>query len=348
MSDPVLNLLRETGPLPAPGDPAWEACAERIVSDGVSGLGLTLLARSGRAGDPTEGARRRLEADLNLVRLGQTLLFSRFEALAATLREAGVEFIVHKGGVLAPLIYRRLEDRPMVDVDILIRPASWRTVRDVLVRAGYRLPPGAQQAFWLENYYNLSFASPADPPSHFDLHWGITQEGRYHVDTEDLFARAVDYRFGPLSLRRLGNEDLLLSLFLHLAYHYFEAHLIWLYDMKLVIERLAPDWDLLLARASDWGLTAVVGFDLIYLEKVFPGVVPREVLTRARPGGVRRSLAAPFMSASPRHLFRGEHRRLNQFVYGMLAIDRPLDAARFAAGKAGRTLRWLGRRPRRR
>ncbi|HEY3175140.1 MAG TPA: nucleotidyltransferase family protein [Candidatus Polarisedimenticolia bacterium] len=346
MTDPVISLLRGEGPLPGPREGAWDAVARQAVSEGLAGIALSLLSRSGRLQDLTPSARGILEADLTKVRLEQTLLFHRFEALRGTLDSAQVDFIVHKGGALAPLLYPRLEDRPMVDIDIVIRPEAWRRVRDALVAARYRLPPGSQEAFWLENYFNLSVTSPEDPASHFDVHWSLTQEGRYHVATEDLFARAVPYQLGGSSLKRLADEDLLLSLFLHLAYHYFEASLIWLYDMKLVIERLAIDWDTFFDRAARWGLMAVVAFNMVYLEKVFPGSVPVEVLARGRPGAFRSRLAGPFMSSSPRHLFRGEERRLNQLVLGLLSIDRPADAARFAAGKIGRTLRWAGRRPR--
>lgn len=348
MTDHVLNLLRGEGALPGPGDHAWVACARELAQEGLAGVALTVLERTGRLDDLPPPAAALLNADLNKVRVAQTVLFHRFVDLAVLLRGAGVEFIVHKGGALAPLVYRRLEDRPMVDVDIIIRPQAWKQVRDLLVAGGYRLPPGAEEGFWLENYFNLSVSSKEDPPVHFDLHWSLTQEGRYHVDTEELFSRAVPYRLGGMPLLRLSDEDLLLSLFLHLAYHYFEAHLIWLYDMKLVIERWPIDWDRLLERAMRFGLMAVVAFNIAFLDKVFPGIVPPEVSGRARPGRLRRSLAAPLLSPSSRHLFRGEERRWNQFLLGLLAIDRPADAARFAAGKIGRSLRWAGRRPRRR
>ena len=311
-------------------------------------MALTRLAESGHLTVVPPRARAALESELNRVRVAQAVLFHRFESLARLLRGAGVEFLVHKGGALAPLVYARPEDRPMVDIDVVIRPGDWQRVRDTLVPAGYRLPEGALQAFWLENYFNLSVRSPEDPASHFDLHWSLTQEGRYHIDTETLFPRAQPYRLGDLSLLRLGNEDLLLSLFLHLAYHYFEARLIWLYDMKQVVERLAIDWDRLLARAAEWRLMTVVALNIVYLEKVFPGVVPANVRTRARSGLPRRLLLAPWRSSAPRHLFRAEENRLNQFVIGLLAIDRPSDAARFAAGKAFRSLKWAGRRPSRR
>jgi len=344
----TLALFRGNATLPAPGAPVWSGIAADCVAESMAGAALTRLASLAPEPAVPVAARGTLEAEVGRVRVAQTLLFHRFEALADLLDRVGVPFIVHKGAVLAPLVYPRLEDRPMVDVDILIRPDAWRQVRDAIVSSGYRLPEGAHQEFWLENYFNLSVRSPEDPASHFDLHWSLTQEGRYHIDTEDLFARAVPYQLGARRLLRLSNEDLLLSLFLHLAYHYFDAHLIWLYDMKLVIERLPIDWDLLLRRARRWRLMTVVAFNFAYLEKVFPGVVPSEVAARARRGIVRRMLAAPLLSASPRHLFRSEENRLNQFLIGLLAIDRPADAAGFAAGKISRSLRWAGRRPKRR
>jgi hypothetical protein len=264
------------------------------------------------------------------------------------MRRSGVEFIVHKGGALCALVYSRPEDRPMVDIDIIIRPADWQRFREAVLAEGYRLPEGSLETFWLENYFNLSMRSPEDPASHFDLHWSLTQEGRYHIETADLMARAAPYRLGGIDLLRLSDEDLLLSLFLHLAYHYFDARLIWLYDMKRVIERFPMDWDLLLERAAGWGLMAVVSFNFEYLNKVFPGLVPAEVAKRARSGAMRRALALPFLSSATRHLFRAEESRINQFAIGLLAIDRPADAARFAADKLSRSLRWLGRRPSRR
>jgi len=348
VSDPVLCLLRgQPVPLQA-GDPRWDVTADRLAGEGLSGVALGLLNRAGRLGDLTPTARRRLEADLGAVRAEQVVLFDRFEKIAGLLQGAGVPFLIHKGGALAPLVYDRLEDRPMVDIDIVFPPAEWRKVRDALVGAGYRLPAGSHEAFWLENYFNLSVMSPDNPPSHFDLHWGLTQEGRYDIEPEDLFARAVPYDFGPLRLLRLSNEDLLLSLFLHLAYHYFMARLLWLYDMKRVVERWEIDWDRLLARASSWGLITVVAFNAAFLGKVFPGLVPDEVVARVRPGLVRRALTRPFLSSDPCHLFHHEERRLNHFVLGLVAIDRPADAARFAADKLSRSVRWLGRRPKRR
>jgi hypothetical protein len=349
--DAALALLRDTDGLPGPDEvAAWEALARRLGAEALAGVALTRLRASGRLEQVPASARRLLESDLNVVRVEQTLLFDRFSSFAACLQEAGVPFIVHKGGALAEVVYDRPEDRPMVDIDVVFRPAQWQRVREALKARRYQLPEGAGEAFWLENYFNISASSPDPPVAHFDLHWGLTQEGRYHVDTEDLFDRAVAYRSalaGGAQVLRLGTEDLLLSLFLHLAYHYFEARLLWLHDMKLVIERCHPDWDRLRARAESWGLNTVVAFNLGYLEKVFPGTVPPDVSASCRAGVLRRGLIRPLLSPHPRHLFRFETRRLGQFALGMVSIDSPLDMARFATGKLIRSLKWAGRSPHR-
>ncbi len=346
--DPLVGFLR--GVWPPEGAPAgaWQDLARRAVAEQLAGVVLSRLEREGLLDRLPPPAWAALQAETGAVRAGQSILFGRFEALASRLHAAGVAFIAHKGAALAPLVYARLEDRPMADIDVLFRPAQWEAVRDALSAGGYGLPEGSLESFWLQNYYNLPVTSPGDPPSHFDMHWSLTQEGRYHVPIEDLFERSVPVSLRGLALRRMADEDLLLSLFLHLAYHYFEARLLWLYDMKRVIESWPIDWDRLLARADAWGLRTVVAFNLAFLGKTFPEVVPEAAARRARPGALRRLMVRPFLSPAPGHLFRREEGRLNQLALGLLSIDRPADAARFAAGKIARSLQWAGRRPRRR
>jgi len=118
--------------------------------------------------------------------------------------------------------------------------------------------------------------------------------------------------------------------------------------MERVLRSWAIDWDVLLGRARAWGLMTMVAFNLAFLEKLFPGLVPDAVLSEVRPGILRRVITRPFLSADPCHLFRDEERRFNHFVLGLVAIDRPVDAVRFSADKIARSLKWFGRRPKRR
>src|SRR5262245_49685711 len=138
--DPALAVLRGTGPYPEAGDASWDDWALRLASERLSGVALGLLAREGRLADLPPSAQRLLESDFNSARASQIVLFDRFATLAACLDRAGVPFIVHKGGALAPLVYDRPEERPMVDVDVLIRPGDWERTRGALVAGGYVLP----------------------------------------------------------------------------------------------------------------------------------------------------------------------------------------------------------------
>jgi hypothetical protein len=340
----ILPLLRG-GPLPRADESTWRAAATRLINDGLAGLTLTILARDNRTDTLPAKTWAALEAERGRVKAEQARLFAGLAEIRLLLEAADTAFFVHKGGAIAPLLYERPEDRPMVDVDLVIRPRDWERACAVLIGAGYRFPEGSGAQFWRENYYNVPIRSPQDPPSHFDLHWSLAQEGRYVVDVEDLFSRLAPCLPDGSGLRRLANEDLLLSLFLHLAYHYFEARLLWLYDMKLLLQKLPLDWDLLLARADAWGLRTVTALNLIYLEKVFPGTVPEAVSRRTQPGAARLAMLKPLRSDDPQHLFANEDQRARQFLIGLLVIDRPAAAAGFALDKITRSITWAGRRP---
>lgn len=344
----MLDLLRAEARLPDPSVPLWEECAASLAREALAGVGLGLIRKRGMLEGLAPAARRLLEKEVNKVRAEQVILFHRFGQLADRLARAGIPTILHKGGAIAPLIYDRTEDRPMVDIDVVFRPEDWARVRDLLVTSGYRFPAGEGTDFWRENYYNIAVSSPEDPPASFDLHWSITQEGRYSISTEDLFLRAVPFTWDGRRLLRMGNEDLLLSLFLHLAYHYFEARLLWLYDMKRLMQAQPIDWKVLRERADAWGLRTVVALNLSFLHKVFPEAIPPEAGSASRSGPLRSVLLAPLRSPETLHLFRAESRRPVHFVVGLLAIDKPADAMRFAGDKIARSWRWLGRAPRRR
>ena len=69
---------------------------------------------------------------------------------------------------------------------------------------------------------------------------------------------------------------------LHLAYHYFDARLLWLYDLHLLCRAFPIDWETAMARGREWGMSTIFGLTLAYVEKVFPGSIPSDVVIRAR------------------------------------------------------------------
>jgi hypothetical protein len=337
----ALPLLRgEPAPRIAEGD-------SQRIAEGLRRAGLTTVALRALGEDAVPAAlKASLERERNRQRAELALLYDRLARFCDLMAETGVRFIVHKGASLATLLYDSPEMRPMVDVDVVIRRGDWPAAREALRRVGYRVPTEAEEAYWLANYFNMAVSSPDAQHAAFDIHWALNQEIRYQVDEEGLWARAVPFQLEGRSYLRLGNEDLLLSLVLHMAYHYFEARLLWLYDLHRLCLKVPLDWGAAMERARRWRMSTVLGLALGYVEKAFPGTVPEGVLRETAPRAVRRLLLAPLRSGEPARLFRGDDRRLVQLVQGLLVMDSPLGAARFGADKVMRRLRFLGARPR--
>lgn len=337
----ALPILRGETPPAVPEERAAEI-ARGLVQAGLAGLALERLGEGSSPAPLVEA----LKAERNRLRADLALLYDRMGRLGDLLEEAGVKFIVLKGGSLAPLLYASPDLRPMVDVDILIRRESWPAAKEALKAASFTLPKPADERYWLANYFNLAVSSPGPRPASFDIHWALNQEVRYRVDEEGLWTRAVSFEWEGRAYLRLGDEDLLLSLVLHLAHHYFDARLIWLHDIRLVATRLPIDWERAIRRAREWGMAAVFGLGLEYVEKVLPGSIPPGALRDSAPSAPRRLLLSPLRSSAPDRLFAGAHLRLFQLVQGVLVMDSPLTAARFSAGKVARRLKFLGARPR--
>jgi len=317
------------------------------VAEGLRRSGLTALALRRLSGTPApEALTGALAKERDNLRADLTLLNDRLDRLASLLDGVGVPFILLKGAALAPLLYDSPDHRPMVDVDLLIRRESWPAARDTLKQSGYRLPTDKEQDYWLANYFNMSIGSPGPRPASFDIHWSIGQGVRYRIDEEGLWRRSVTFVREGRTMRRFGNEDLVLSLILHLAYHYFDARLLWLYDIHLLCRKLPIDWESALRRAAEWGMASVFGLGLSYVEKVFPGSVPARVLRVSPPGALHRALLRPLRSSRPDRLFVGDHVRAMQLVQGLLVMDTPGAVVRFGADKIARRVRFLGTRPR--
>lgn len=340
----VLPVLRGS-PLPALRESEIPRIAEGLRRAGMTGVVLEALGRNGGAGTPA-ALIQRLEKNRVEDRVGLTLLYDRLGRFADVMDAAGIPFITLKGSTLAPLLYDSVDLRPMVDVDVLIRRRDWPRVRETLEAAGYRLPDQKAIEYWLANYFNMAVTTRDSPPSYFDLHWSLGQEVRYRVDEEGLWSRAVPYQVEGRQLLRLSNEDLLLNLVLHLGYHYFDARLLWLWDIQLLCRRLPIDWAVAASRAARWKMSTVLAVGLGYVEKVFPGAVPAGWLRRIGPGLVHRALLAPLRSAEPDRCFRGDDNRTMQLIQGLLIMDSPRDMLRFMGDKAGRYLRFMGSRPR--
>lgn len=221
-----------------------------------------------------------------------TRLLGRLTPVLAALKTAGIDVVALKGVHLAELVYEEVALRPMVDVDLLVRPADLRPAAHQLRALGYGQgeSPGARESGHQdpidENQHLTPFQRPAWPT--IELHYAIEiPERRKNVDSDGLWARAVRVPLAGTDALVLSPEDLLLHLCTHTALHHaFSVNLLHLWDIPVVVNRFGNDfdWTAFCHRARTWGVERAVLATF--------GVTER-LLGWRRPEGVPRDFSLP-------------------------------------------------------
>ncbi len=219
------------------------------------------------------------------------------DEVVAALHQADVEVIVLKGGALAWTVYADPAQRPMTDLDLLVRPKQMTQAGVVLDAIGFHLS-----------------GSPANRMLPFQQQFGggiDRQRSRYGrimrldvqhhlvgvdfvrhafpVDTDALWAAAR-----PLPLRRsqalqLAPEDMLLHLCLHPALHDgYAGPLLWYVDMDNVIrantkDNADPFWARFVERATRFRVRTVAAYSLAASRRLVDTPVPDAVFQALAP-----------------------------------------------------------------
>lgn len=138
----------------------------------------------------------------------EIILLDALRGVRAAALAAGAEVVPLKGAALLELGLYAPGERPMTDVDLLVRPEDLEVLEKVLASLGYSPMEGSSDA-WLR-------PSPGNaPPAIIDVHTAL----RHARDQRELFDWGLER--GPEGLR-LGPEDLFLHLALHPLLHHGE------------------------------------------------------------------------------------------------------------------------------
>lgn len=121
------------------------------------------------------------------------------------LGRAGIAVILLKGISYAGWLYPDAAERPMSDVDLLVRPGEHARAIDLLVAAlGYRhAGPAVQRS---PRHHALTLKRPN---AAVDLHRNPTQHGRIAIPLETVWARARPAPWVPGALRLDPGDELL-------------------------------------------------------------------------------------------------------------------------------------------
>ena len=178
------------------------------------------------------------------------------ERIAAKFNEADVPLLVLKGAALHLLLYTRLDERPMEDLDLLVHMEDLESAGNLLTTLGaVRGEPLVREGFCPRFHYEVEFSFGAVYPVKIDLHVRPFRPLRYSrlVPPDALWTRAQCVRVGRATILVPSVEDMLIHLTAHAAIHGFSQRK-WLRDIKLWIAARQNDidWNRLLATVEDW------------------------------------------------------------------------------------------------
>lgn len=224
-------------------------------------------------------------------RIARELLIShQVEELLGAFARAEITAILLKGTAFWGWLYG-VGDRFVSDVDILVRERHMVAASDLLLTLGYRRKPIERRPHTADVHYNAAFCpQPGMNQVLVEIHRHLTHPARHSIDEDGLFVRAVAGAFGAVPCWRLSVEDSLLHLAIHRSTHGygFEPDPRNVEDGRRIIAIGTVDWTVLEARAREWGCTVVLWLLLSEVERGGSEIVPRELISRIRPGWLRR------------------------------------------------------------
>jgi hypothetical protein len=231
----------------------WDTTAQRVATEGIA----PLLAHTLR-GAQWVPAELRSAWRTAYLRNGMrnALLFQNLATVLDGLARTRIPVIVLKGAALAETIYGNVALRPMVDLDLLVRPAQAQAALAVLQELGYATADIEERAGVTLNYENeVALVKPGVVPAAMELHWSLFDSPFYQqrLNLDWFWASARPATIAGRPAQVLGLEAQLLHLSAHVVLHHQGAGMLWLHDIAELLARQADrvDWNQLLVQAQE-------------------------------------------------------------------------------------------------
>lgn len=254
-------------------------------------------------------------------------LMHLLERIAAAFNRAGLPLMVLKGAALSLTIYRRPHERPMDDLDLLIRPEHLEQANALLEGLGcLHGQPLVREDFFPRYYYETEYHVGQIYPIKIDLHVRPWRPLRYArlVPPNALWNHADTVRIGRATVLIPSTEDMLIHLATHCAVH-GHSRKRWLEDLVRwsAARETRINWERFLETVAAWRLALPV----------------REAFERARlafgpicPATVAQKLAKLRVSWRDRLVLRQAPRDRNHPNFGILVNAVCTPGWRFTLG----------------
>jgi hypothetical protein len=267
----------------------------------------------------------------------QEPLILAFETTVAAFGKEGVRVCALKGPALSARLYGDPAMRSSIDLDFLVAPEDLEPAVSLMTRLGFGGKSKATVAYLLRHSHHLYFSRPGSTSIevHFQAYagFGVT------LSSAALMDRAVPYRFSEKATVLVPSpEDEFIYLAVHAAGHSF-ARLLWLYDMKILIQKNPRlDWDQIVSRSRAAKVSTAVGFAVKVLMD-WLNVPLADVAERFAPGGLRRSAAGVILPFASRPSTASTLDNLKGLVFTSMLCDRRSATLWLLQHHIGRSLR---------
>lgn len=232
----------------------------------------------------------------------------RMASLEATLQRLlqefdgiGIPVMLLKGAALAKTVYGSFTNRPMGDLDILVRPGdaerAWRHVRDL----GWTLEYEGGDEFYGLFHHLPALVDPSPLKAVLEIHRQIMPfGGPFVLDERELWDAARPVEVGPIRAWVPADHHQLLHLCTHFAWsHMFSGIGRTVRDVATLLTEREVDWPAFVALATRTRARTCAYWTLAITRSLTGTVVPADVLESLRPRGTvlpRRVLERAYVS----------------------------------------------------
>jgi hypothetical protein len=251
-------------------DVPWEHLLMRTEADGVAGLLFHHLKHRGLISQLPKSGLRGLEYTCHRITQETLAVVAKAIALSDLLTQAQIPVIALQGLSVVKL-YGDPGLRPMLDADLMVRPGDKESLKELLLKAGYRMPRPLYPDLLSKDGVLL------------DIHTHVLDldriENRRHLFPEDLttmWERATRCFDQHDYLLILDLFDNIVALAAHALKHSY-SRLIWLVDLHELLLRATNNsdgWERVVERARLWKQERILLYALMLVERIFDLKVP--------------------------------------------------------------------------
>ena len=279
--------LREVAPteenLPRT-DAGWVSLADDAAQAGLAALLLDHATLNNL--ELPDACVRKLRGAAMTVTLRHNNMMRELERLVSAFNRAAIPVMLLKGAALNLTVYERADQRPMSDLDLLVKPEHAHEALALLkehgCESGYDL---IRDDFFPRYHYEVELFTGGPRPVRIDLHARPFRPLRLArtMPTDALWHEANAMRIGEAEALIPRPELMLLHLAAHAAFHGC-SRVLWLYDIRRLVDHYGAsiDWTLVTRCASRWQLSSAVSCAIEQTEELLGSVCPSNVRAELR------------------------------------------------------------------